>query len=320
MRRAFQFLAAIFMGAFLMLQESQVCAQSTQLAPGSLTAGNVTFAFGVDLAGQVLADQAAWGGGFSGFEFLPGGQLSITPIGGSYLSNEQVLFAFAVDNSNHVFFNQAVYGHSWAGWNPAPVITSQFAPASTTSSKQSKVYVFVTAGNFVMVTTAINGSAFGPWSELPGFIAPQASSAPAAITLPEKDTQWVFVQGASESLIYTTMPGGTPTGHWDAVPIGPVALENNGPTAVADATHLYLFATDAVSGHIFMTQSANHTVGTSWGAWQQIGTLQSELSPSAAIMTNGEIMLYATGLNGQIFLAQGSASGVFSDWQQLGAF
>ncbi len=278
-------------------------------APGSLAANNTTFVFAKDLDGRVAANQASYGASYSGWNALQGNGIVADAIGASYLSSANVLFAFARGLDNTVQLNQAGLGAAWTGWFRVPGITTDAAPASASSPAKNQVYVFVKGTDQrIYQNHATYGQAFVGWSEVPG--GGLTASPIAAATLPGIDVTFLACRGLDNAIWTNQGPTGSFGGwHRDGSMTTDVA-----PALAADNTTIYWFV-KAMNGHIMMSKAVYGSGGTGWS--EVPGGLVSSSAPSAAVLGNGVVFLYARDLSGRLMVNQG-VNGNFGSWFEVG--
>jgi len=280
-------------------------------APGSLAAGNTTFVLEKAPDGKVVANQAAFGSAYSGWNELQGGGFVTKAVAGTFLSPNNLLYAFGIGANSQVWANSAVFGSPWSGWSGLGGMTTDAAPAAATSTARDQVFVFIRGLNtHIFQNHATYGQGWVGWTEVPG--GGLTNSAVAAATLPQRDVMFLFARGLDNDM-YANQGGPGTFGTWQRIPGG--QLTDQAPTAAADNNNIFVFVRDMTTGHIRMTKAV---YGQSWQPWSDVaGGLQTEAAPSAAILSNGMIFLYAKDLNGRVVVNQGTG-GNFGSWFEVG--
>ena len=282
---------------------------NSDAAPGSLAAGNTTFAFGKDLDGRILANQAAYGNSYSGWNQLQGNGRVSDAIGASFLSSANVLFAFGRGLDNHVYLNQAGFGAAWTGWFPVPGMTTDAAPASTSSPVRNQVWVFAKGTDQrIYQNHATYGQAFVGWTEVPG--GGLTNSAIAAATVTGPDATFLAVRGL-DGAIWTNQG---PTGSYGGWSRDGSMTTDVAPALAADSSTIYWFA-KSLDGRVMMAKAAYGSGGSGWS--EVPGGLITNAPVSAAVLQNGVVFLYAKDLSGRIMVNQG-LGGQFGNWFEVG--
>jgi hypothetical protein len=278
-------------------------------APGAAAAaGPSTYVFAKDLDGRILSQHATYGGSYLGWNEVQGTGRTNDAIAAAFMTGPQVFFGFVRGLDNNVYGNQATLNGSWGIWNQTPGVTTDAAPAAAASAVKNQIYVFAKGTNqHIFQNHATYGGSFVGWTEVPG--GGLTPSAVSAAILPQHDVTFLVCRGLDSAIWTNQGPTGT-FGSWSR---DGRMTTNVAPAITADDSNIYWFAT-STTGHIMMSIAP---YGGGGSAWTEVsGGLISNSAPSAAILSNGVIFLYAKDTTGRVMVNQGF-NGNFSSWGEV---
>lgn len=131
--------------------------------PTAAEAGEVLFVFAVTQDGQIVFNEVAADGGFSGWQLVPGDMITQTAPAAATLGDEAAVFATSPEG--RILVNRIAADRSFTGWQEVPgELTVDTAPSAARQGQSVLLFARGPEGRVLFNRLASDGS-FSGWQE-----------------------------------------------------------------------------------------------------------------------------------------------------------
>ena len=279
---------------------------ASNVAPALASEGNRSVAVVTGTDGRIFYTWWDLGGGGQPWLEIPGGMHTNAAPAVDLVGNGTYMFIEVKGPDGLLYLDQGTPGGSFVGWQGASFATN-VGPALAAEGNRSVVVATATDGRIFYDWWDLGGGGHG-WREVPG--GGSTNATPAVDLVANGTYMFVDVTGLDGQLYLNQgTPGGGFVG-WRAAG----APATNVASALAAEGNRSVAVVTGTDGRIFYTW---WDLGGAGNGWREVpGGGHTDAAPAVDLVANGTYMfILIKGLDGNLYLNQGTPGGGFVGWR-----